>query len=448
MITLVAEHRGTPFGHLEQHPDGSIGVRLTSLGTAVKQQVLELPSHEEGISILRAVVMPDHVHIVLQVHRRLTRHLGKLIQGFKYGTTVAYLNDLNARHGGIHRIQSSRPSAAQRAAKAGEASGGNSASGGISAEEPPHTQRPAPLQPTSPLQPTPSLQPTSSPQPTMGSVGSGSSASISPAASASTPPAASLTSSPSPRLVPPLWSSGYHDRILSGRDQLSRMLHYVSDNPRRGWIKQQHRDLFYGKRLLSLPVSPDQARWLLREARSLGVMHELRDILTVEQRPTAAVPWQPFPWWQPGIHAVPAAQLRTSLKLKAMGNLFLLDEALLLPVRLSRRTPPGELQQTIRHLLLRCEHEGAVVITPAVSAPEEQVMHDVLHAGYKVIRLQASAMSDVYAPSEPLLDAIAQGQLLLLAPWPERPQSARPGKGLFELQNLLCRLLASRLPPQ
>ena len=446
MITLVAERRGTPFGHLElTEGDGRTIVRLTTLGQAVERQLHELPQHAEGLAVLRAVVMPDHIHVVVQVQKPLKRHLGVLVKGFKYGTTVAYLRELDARYGGTHRVQGSRPSQQQRQQES-------------STDKPPITQPPAIKEPlptsspsspithspsSSPIIPSPSSSPfipvpssspiTPSPS-SVGPVGRGSSATTS---------AASSAASLSPCLVPPLWADGYNDRILMGRGQLSRMLHYVSDNPRRGWIKRQHRDLFYNKQMLRIPLTIDQARWLLREAQRLGVMQELRGVLLVEQH-CSGDDWQSFPWWQPGIHAAAHAELRAALYMKMMGNPFLLDEAPLVSVRISRSTTPGALAQEKASLLERCEREGAVIITPAVSQGEEAVMQAALDAGYRVIRPQASAMSDLWAPPEALLQPTSRGQLLFLAPWPDRPQGEHPHKGIFELLNTLCRLLAER----
>ena len=425
MITLVAEQRGTPFGELAESENGRIIVKLTSLGQEVERQLHELPKHAEGLTILRLIVMPDHVHVVLQITQPLQHHLGTLVRGFKYGTTVKYLRDLDAHFGGTHRISGSRPSATQRAAASAQTKADKPLS-----TQPPTTCNPSPSpQPLSiPSPPSPSTSP--SPQPAAGPVGGGSSASI--------------PSSPSIHLVPPLWSEGYHDRILYGRHQLSRMLHYVSDNPRRGWIKHQHRDLFYNKHLLQIPLTIDQARWLLREARGIGAMQELKDVLRVEQLPPGDSCWQPLSWWRPGERAVPGAQLRATLCMKAMGNQFLIDEAQLLPVRISRSILPAALQEQKTTLLQRCENEGAVIITPGISPGEKAVLSATLDAGFSAIRLLATAMSDVWAPSEPFLTPISQGRLLFLSPWPNRPQSEHPHKGIFELLNLLCRLLASK----
>ena len=429
MLTVVAETRDRPFGTLIQRADGSVEVSLTPLGEAVRESLLAMEQQEKAVEVLRAVVMPDHIHIVLQVHKTLTKHLGALVRAFKHDTTVAYLRALDARYGGTHRIRGSRPSASQRRAVA-EA---------VAAAMPPSAKAPltkAPLMKADEPPSTQPLPPESSPRTAPGPVEGGPSALVNPPASAA--PVEPIT------LVAPLWSSGYHDRLLYGRGQLSRMLHYVTDNPRRGWIKHQHRDLFYNKRVLNIPLTMEQARWLLREARRLGAAHELQGVLCVELRAPGASEWQPFAWWQPGAHADASAERRAHLSVKAMGNLFLLDESILVAVRLSRSTSRAELEKKKHDMLERCEREGAVIVTPAVSPGEEEVMCATLEAGYRVIRFIAGAMSDVYAPGEAMTEALSRGQLLLLAPWPDRPQSARPGKGIFEVQNLLSTLLASR----
>lgn len=441
MLTVVAEKRGSPFGALMQKSDGSVEVSLTPLGEAVQESLLAMAQQDEAVEVLRAVVMPDHIHIVLQVHQTLTKHLGALVRAFKHDTTVAYLRALDARYGGTHRIQGSRPSASQRRAAA-EA---------VAAAMPPSAKAPltkaplmkAPLMKADEPPSTQPLPPESSPRTAPGPVEGGPSALINSPSALVNPPASAAPIEPL-TLVAPLWSSGYHDRLLYGRGQLSRMLHYVTDNPRRGWIKHQHRDLFYNKRILNIPLTMEQARWLLREARWLGAAHELQGVLCVELRAAGASEWQPFAWWQPGAHADAGAERRAHLRLKAMGNLFLLDESLLLAVRLSRSTGRAELEQKKHDLMERCEREGAVIVTPAVSPGEEEVMCATLDAGFRVIRFIAGAMSDVYTPGEASTEALSRGQLLLLAPWPDRPQSARPGKGIFEVQNLLSILLASR----
>lgn len=54
----------------------------TPLGEAVKAEIQAIPSHHPEMKILRFVVMPDHIHFVLQVTARLKRMLGSELAGF------------------------------------------------------------------------------------------------------------------------------------------------------------------------------------------------------------------------------------------------------------------------------------------------------------------------------------------------------------------------------
>lgn len=54
----------------------------TPLGEAIKQAILDISTHHPEMSILRFVVMPDHIHFVLKVKERLKRMLGSELAGF------------------------------------------------------------------------------------------------------------------------------------------------------------------------------------------------------------------------------------------------------------------------------------------------------------------------------------------------------------------------------
>ena len=49
-----------------------------------------------------------------------------------------------------------------------------------------------------------------------------------------------------------LWEEGYHDRILSHEGQLSTMVRYLNDNPRRLWIKIHNKEFFTVKSEVSV----------------------------------------------------------------------------------------------------------------------------------------------------------------------------------------------------
>ena len=222
-----------------------------------------------------------------------------------------------------------------------------------------------------------------------------------------------------------LWQDNYHDRVLTEYGQLTKMLNYVADNPRRAWIKRQNRRFFYDKRMLDIPVAIELARALYRTARAMGELTALEQFLVVDRR---------------------VEGVRTSLRMRAMGNTFLMDEGLLLPLRVSRSISAGAFRQLRDEMLGRCALEGAIVVTPCVSLGEQQIVQEVLEAGHHVVRLQHEGMSDLYTPRGRFVHPTADGRMLLLAPWPDLPLSIHPEKGRFELLNAVCRVLCGLMP--
>jgi REP element-mobilizing transposase RayT len=50
-------------------------VRLTPLGTALERVLQGLRNEYKEVEVIRWVVMPDHLHVVVQVHQVVSRHL-------------------------------------------------------------------------------------------------------------------------------------------------------------------------------------------------------------------------------------------------------------------------------------------------------------------------------------------------------------------------------------
>ena len=68
-ITICTENRRNLFwkdiGTVIDRPEN---VPLTNLGIIVRQSVMNIPKHYPTISVDRFVVMPNHVHLLLQIH--------------------------------------------------------------------------------------------------------------------------------------------------------------------------------------------------------------------------------------------------------------------------------------------------------------------------------------------------------------------------------------------
>lgn len=80
LLTLVTVDRQPLFGQLVGET-----IRLSPLGEQIAAEIERIPTYRDAssIEVYSFVVMPDHVHILLQVHDRLPKHLGSYIGWFK-----------------------------------------------------------------------------------------------------------------------------------------------------------------------------------------------------------------------------------------------------------------------------------------------------------------------------------------------------------------------------
>ena len=103
-ITInVLNRKQQPFGHIEgdvSMPDGdplAPRVHLSELGKMVEHELLNsIHAHYSMIEVQDYVVMPDHLHFIVVVHRDIISsngrktHLGQVIAGFKKGCNRRY----------------------------------------------------------------------------------------------------------------------------------------------------------------------------------------------------------------------------------------------------------------------------------------------------------------------------------------------------------------------
>ena len=214
-FTLPVEERYPLFGTLDGESAETAFVRLNPYGRRVCQMLCGLAQFYAGkgfaLKVLAQKVMPDHVHLVIQVLEPLPQSIGAVVRGFKSGCTKVYKEMYSSgenaaevhrneerngegvhRNGeenaaGVHRNEERNAAEVHRNEERNDEDGHEKA-----AEVPVHFVRIF--------------------------AGRGS-----------------------------IWQQDaayYHERILHAPGQLRRMIDYVKDNPRRLWIKSHNPELF------------------------------------------------------------------------------------------------------------------------------------------------------------------------------------------------------------
>ena len=187
-FTLVVEGRYPLFGTLEGESAEKAFVRLNPFGRRVYQMLCGLARFYEGkgfaLKVLAQKVMPDHVHLVIQVLEPLPQSIGAVVRSFKSGCTKVYKQEFwgngeNAAE--VHGDAGEHGDAGAQGEGLGKERGGLVQFGRIFADR--------------------------------GSI----------------------------------WEQNpayYHERILHAPGQLRKMIDYVKDNPRRLWLKSHNPELF------------------------------------------------------------------------------------------------------------------------------------------------------------------------------------------------------------
>ena len=186
MITMAIEGRKPLLGSLRGKPDAERDedkphIVLTPWGEKVRECWMSIPKYHPVVEPVKLCIMPDHIHGILFVHKRMEKHLGQVIEGFKIGTRKA------AKELGM--IGENAALLAQPTGQ-GAQGGRQGAQGGRKGAVP-----------------------------------------ISRHTAAG-------------RAHGILWESGYNDRILLKKGQYERMKAYLDDNPRRLLIKRLHPEYF------------------------------------------------------------------------------------------------------------------------------------------------------------------------------------------------------------
>ena len=194
-FTLPVEERYPLFGTLDGESAETAFVRLNPFGRRVCQMLCGLAQFYAGkgfaLKVLAQKVMPDHVHLVIQVLEPLPQSIGAVVRGFKSGCTKVYkeMYGSGENAAGVHGNQE------------GNAAGVHGNDEGN--DERVHRNRESEDAPVHFAR-------------IFARRGS-------------------------------IWQQDaayYHERILHAPGQLRRMIDYVKDNPRRLWIKSHNPEFF------------------------------------------------------------------------------------------------------------------------------------------------------------------------------------------------------------
>lgn len=172
-----------------------------------------------------------------------------------------------------------------------------------------------------------------------------------------------LTGGPVSETMRP-FAPDYHDRLLKGKNQLSHMVRYIQDNPRRLALKRANKDLFR-----------------IRQNQQ--------------------------------INTIPCTVL---------GNIFLIEHPLRQVLQCSRRLT----QEQIDNLKADCLREaadGTIYVTAAISEGEKQIARALREAGFPLIILLEKGFPapddphySYFKPQGVYFEACAAGKLLLIEP--------------------------------
>ena len=199
-FTLPVETRYPLFGTLEGESAEKAFIKLNPFGRQVCKMLGGLAQFYEkkgyALKVLAQMVMPDHVHLVIQVLEPLPQSIGAVVRGFKSACTKVYKEEYFCSGENAAKVhgEGTFPEGENAAKVHGEGAKGGNATGvhGKGEKALVHFARIF--------------------------AGRGS-----------------------------IWQKDpayYHERILHAPGQLRRMIDYVKDNPRRLWLKTRNPDLF------------------------------------------------------------------------------------------------------------------------------------------------------------------------------------------------------------
>ena len=399
-ITIsVLERQQQPLGRIVgdvSKPDGdplAPKVHLSEIGKMVEHELLHsIHAHYPMIDVEDYVVMPDHLHFIVVVHRDIVSshgrdtHLGQVIAGFKKGCNRRYWE----LTGQTAQIWQGQPAVASPSLCP------PSASFSLPAVSPSSAAGSLPASCSAPIAGSlPAVSPSSA---------AASLPAVSPSSAVGSLPAvypqASLASSQPSKIPsdastgrPPLFSYGYVDVMPLKEGQLERQREYIRNNPRYRLMRQQH------------------PKWLVAQRASVATSLTLPALKGYLQRECGAAQFNTDKW------EMLQQRLLTennAVVCDSYGNSQLLS-ARLLPVVCHRKDAPLFQQQKAR--CLAAAASGAILVSARIAKGEQDIINSAIQQGYPVVTVEDNGFPSLYHPSEHRMDLCLANKLLIVTPW-------------------------------
>ena len=400
-ITItVLERQQQPLGRIVgdvSKPDGdplAPKVHLSELGKMVEHELLNsIHTHYPMIEVKDYVVMPDHLHFILVVHRDIVSskgrdtHLGQVIAGFKKGCNRRYWE----LTGQTTQIWQGQPAVASATIASPSVSGSSFAVSPCSAFGSPSAVSPCSAS-GSPFAVSPCSASGSPFAVSQQGFASNSLPAVYPQGS-SVSSQGSKTPSNASTGRPPLFSYGYVDVMPLKEGQLERQREYIRNNPRYRLMRQQHPQSLIAQRasVATALTLPALKGYLQRECGAAQFYAEKWE--TLKQRLLAD---------------------NNAVVCDSYGNNQLLS-ARLLPVVCHRKDAPLFNQQKAR--CLSAAASGAILVSARIAKGEQTIIDSAIQQGYPVVTIEDNGFPSLYHPSEHRMDLCLANKLLIVTPW-------------------------------
>lgn len=423
MITIVAADReAMPFGRVECTDSNLKNAHFvpSKVGEAMLECLKDIQKYYPMVEVHKAQLMPDHMHLILVVHapimskNNVPTHIGNVIGGYKKGCNRAYWATFSMGEPSNTREASTREASTREM----------------------HTREASTTEMSTMEAST--MEMSTMEASTMTGV-------------CSFPEQKKHLPSNASSGRPPIWSKGYTDTIITGKQHMATEEAYLDDNPRRLAIKRKHRDLFrtiYHVKVGNYEYAAIGNVFLLRKAWKECVQFhhwehlcppgfqpctkdwhcnrfykveadgntryysagEPLNTTSLNTTPLNTTPLNATPLNSNGVKPFPGAS----------GVKPFLGTSGVKPFLGAKSEADAHTEQ-----LLKAGDQGAVFASPFISEREKAVRNALLTMGCPYIRLTKEGFTDLYTPSKSEFYACAEGNLLILAPWGDRKRKEK-----------------------